>query len=396
MGRLRRLGLAANAGGTVFANTSLLATARNRDPTLNTPKTLNVYIAGAEAGVLTRVAAMLEEQRTRLHTCWQLADEASADLLVIESDSLYGHMDWLKACATGLLVASWSSAPETDDLQLRLRNPITADGLVALLNRADSQLNGAPGASENPIHALPPNAEADVSEQASEIAAPMAADVPRPLPAHPAVSPHESVVVAVHAVKPVAARSCGIYLLDLLETDSPLKGHLRLAAEGLPTLLLDPHHRTWHTESTLKTLSPWCTRSLSSLDVTSVDDTDFPTSVAQMRGHPYSRLKWLAHLTSGHGRLDPGLDVNARYKLARWPQSERDFPKHFRIATIMLKEASTLDEIATYAGTTIGDAADFINGYHAIGYIEQTENEAAQEDTRRSGLFSRNRKVSAS
>ncbi|MDQ2972463.1 MAG: hypothetical protein M3R20_05735, partial [Pseudomonadota bacterium] len=157
---------------------------------------------------------------------------------------------------------------------------------------------------------------------------------------------------------------------------------------------LDPHHRAWHTESTLKTLSAWCTRTLSSLDVQSVDDVQFSNVTAKMPGQPYARLKWLAHLVHGQGRLDPGLDVNGRYKLARWPQSEREFPKHFRIATIMLKQASTLDEIAAYAGATIAEVADFINGYHAIGYIERDQPESAQEDTRRGGLFGRARKAS--
>ena len=55
------------------------------------------------------------------------------------------------------------------------------------------------------------------------------------------------------------------------------------------------------------------------------------------------------------GRLRAGLDPHATYKLSRWPQSEREFPKHFRIATVMLKQAHLLDEIASESGAGVAD-----------------------------------------
>ena len=388
----------AAAAGTVLAIIPLLV---NRDSSLNTPKTLTVCIVGAEPGVVTRFSALLEEQRKRLDTHWHLADYAKADLLVVDTDSLYGHMDWLKACATGRLVASWSSASEAGDAQLRLPKPIVVDELVTLLNFVNSQLNGSAvkaGTPAQPPVRARPRVETSAAVQAAEPTPSKPAEAPRAAPAHTTVEPPApaSVSVPAPASAPVAQHPRGMQLIDLLETDSPLKGRLRLVAADLPTLWLDPHHRTWHTESTLKSLSAWCTRELSSLDVQSVDDAHFPTITAKMPGQPYARLKWLAHLVHGEGRLDPDLDVNARYKLARWPQSEREFPKHFRIATMMLKQAASLDEIAAQAGATIGDVADFINAYHAIGYIEQDQSESTQDDARRGGLFGRNRKVSTS
>lgn len=382
----------------VFAKIPLLV---YRTSPLNTPKTLTVCIAGAEPGIITRFAALLEEQRSRLDTHWQLGDYAKADLIVVDTDSLYGHMDWLKACATGRLVASWSSAAEAGDAQLRLPKPIVANELIALLNRVDSQLNGTPVMAGKPAQSpvpAPPTIETSAAVKAAEPTPSKPAEEAHASPAHVTVEPPSpasaTVGVSAPAAAPIAPHLRGMQLIDLLETDSPLKGRLRLVAAGLPTLLLDPHHRTWHTESTLKTLSAWCTRELSSLDVQSVDDVQFPIITAKMPGQPYARLKWLAHLVQGEGRLDPDLDVNARYKLARWPQSEREFPKHFRIATMMLKQAATIDEIAAQAGATIGDVADFINAYHAIGYIEQDQPESTQDDARRGGLFGRNRKVS--
>ena len=165
------------------------------------------------------------------------------------------------------------------------------------------------------------------------------------------------------------------------------------SASGL--YLLDPEHRQWHATSTLKPLSGWCTRALAATDVTSVDDKDFTADIAAMTAHPYARLKWLTHLVCGEDRLDDSLDPNGRYKLARWPQSEREFPRHFRIATVMLKQLATLDEIAAQSGATIADVANFINAYQAIGYVECDAPERPQEEARRGGLFARMKKASA-
>ena len=356
---------------------------------MNTPKVFTVCVAGAETDVVARFAAMLEEQRGRLDVRWQLADHANADLLVIDADSLYGHMDWLKACSTGRLVASWSSVPEIGDAQLRLHKPTVADDLVALLNRVGIKLAG----SSTQV-SRPETPSAPVQRITESGVVPKAAEPLRVVPEHIVAESVAPTVPPPPVAAPIAMPPRGMQLIDLLEIDSPLKGQLRLAADGLPTLLLDPHHRNWHATSTLKTLSEWCTRTLSSTDVRSIDDAQFSVAAATMPGQPYARLKWLAHLVRGEGCLDPSLDVNARYKLARWPQSEREFSKHFRIATVMLKQASTPDEIATQAGATSADVADFINAYDAIGYIEQDQPDSAQEDTRRSGLFGRTRKVS--
>ena len=361
---------------------------------MNTPKVLTVCVAGAEADVVAHLNALLEEQRDRLDARWRIADQVSADLLVIDTDSLYGHMDWLKACSRGRVVASWSSVPEIGDAQLRLHKPIANEDLVALLNHVGTEMGGHSPQSGNPE--LPPAPGHPVLESRQPpLSMPKAAEPLRLVSERATVVSVAPIVESARAKAPIAAPPRGMQLTDLLEMDSPLKGRLRLAADGLPMLLLDPHHRAWHTTSTLKPLSNWCTRSLSSADVQSIDDAQFTAAVANMPAQPYARLKWLSHLVRGEGRLDPGLDVNARYKLARWPQSEREFPKHFRIATMMLKQASTLDEIAAQSGATIADVANFINAYHAIGYIEHDQPEQAQEESRRGGLFGRVRKISA-
>lgn len=355
---------------------------------MNTPKVRTVCVVGAAADVSQRVNAMLEERHSQLDTRWRPADQASADLLIIDADSIYGHMDWLKASASGRLAAACTKASDGYDSGHWLRNPVVAAELVALLNRISAEL-GDSAQTYVPAPVAAPVAAQVVAKPASAKAKlPAASSAPPPTPAAPVAA-----APVAAPVPPPAPRA--LYLVDLLALDPPLKGRLRLAAEGLPTLLLDPTGRTWHCASNLKAIADWCTRALSPTDVHSLDAKEFAAEAVGMTGHPYMRLEWLAHLVRGDGHLDPGLDVNARYKLSRWPQSEREFPRHFRIATVMLKQAATLDEIADQSGATIADVANFVNAYHAIGYIDQESAERTQEAANRGGLFGRMRKTSA-
>jgi len=111
------------------------------------------------------------------------------------------------------------------------------------------------------------------------------------------------------------------------------------------------------------------------------------------KGQPFARLLWLAHALGSNGQLAPGLPGNGRYKLSRWPQIEREFPKHFRIATVMMKQPATLGEVAEQSGATLSDVIDFTNAYHATGYIDiegaPSSAAPAQRDTGRGAILSR-------
>lgn len=367
---------------------------------MNTPKIRTVCVVGAAADVATRINSLLEDQRSHLDTRWRPAAQADADLLIIDADSIYGHMDWLKASSSGRRAAACTHSPEGYEAELWLRNPVAAADLVALLNRVSAQLGDTAQTYAEPAGQTlkaPPAARAKVPMATPAPAVPPPAAVTPPLqsptPPHAAVDAPAAPAVAMAPPAPVAPRT--LHLIDLLDANAPLKGRLRLAAEGLPSVLLDPETRLWHSASTLKALADWCTRALSPTDVQSLDAKEFGAEAATLSSHPYTRLQWLSHLVRGDGHLEPGLDVNAHYKLSRWPQSEREFPRHFRIATVMLKQASTLDDIATQAGATIADVANFVNAYHAIGYIDQESSERPQETANRGGLFGRMRKTSA-
>ena len=103
-----------------------------------------------------------------------------------------------------------------------------------------------------------------------------------------------------------------------------------------------------------------------------------------------TRLLWFCALQTGKGRLMPGFDADARYRLLKWPQTEREFPKHFRIATAMMKGPATLEEVTATCGVTATEVADFVNANLATGYAEPyREPEPEPEPQKSGGLFGR-------
>lgn len=356
-------------------------------------QTCTVCVVGANAEVSSRVAALLENQRDRFDARWQIADHASADLLLVDAESVYGHMDWLRAKASGRLVAACSASPQAHAGDLCLPKPILAGNLVSLLNQVGAKLGTIATEKVAIVPALITPAAA--TELAAFELMPIESD-----PISPAAIEPLSLEARLSLSKPTALENVApplptrpVSLIELLEETSPVN-RLRLVADGLPTLLLDPAQRSWRAEGSLKSMAGWCNRAIAPEEIQRPNAAEFAAQSAVLPAHPYARLRWLAHLLRGDGQLDGGLDTSARFKLSRWPQSEREFPKHFRIATVMLKQMASLDDIAAQSGATRADVANFVNAYHAIGYVEAEVPAAAQDDARR-GLFARMRRSSA-
>lgn len=310
-------------------------------------------VVGADEALQAHVGSLLATEAHRFLSHWRLADRASADLLLVDTDSVYGHMDWLREKSAGRLLAACTAQVDAHRDELVVPKPLQAETFAAALNRAGARLATSPAQGS-----IPARAESAIVE--------------------PETPPRQ---------EPSRAAPPSRTLLDLLEQDAgPM---VRLTAGGLPSLHLDPATRTWRADGSLKALSGWATHELTDGNISQ----DAAPTAADGEAQPFARLQWLCHLVRGGGQLEAGLDAGASYKLARWPQSEREFPKHFRIATVMLKQAATLEDIATQSGAAIGDVADFINAYHAIGYVETGGASGAAENVSR-GLFGRIKKSS--
>lgn len=136
-------------------------------------------------------------------------------------------------------------------------------------------------------------------------------------------------------------------------------------------LVVDPEQDTYHFESTsLKPLAVLLQQQASAW--TPVYSEALKTARAASAAQPLERLRWYAGLIATPGILGRELNRDNRYKLSRWPETEREFPRHFRIATAMSKQPATPDEIAAASGTPCEDVVDYINACHASGRLETT------------------------
>jgi len=172
-----------------------------------------------------------------------------------------------------------------------------------------------------------------------------------------------------------------------------LLGPVKAQLPGAPLLVLDPTTQTYAGGSSLKVFLPYAEAILREEDFTHIDGVELAGHVKQLGGsQPWIRLAWLAGLAGGKGMVMPGNSPNAKFKLIKWPQSEREFPKHFRIATAMMRGTGTIEEIAALSAAGMADVADFINAYNALGYVEYAPAVAMAVIADRNGLLDRMRK----
>jgi len=321
---------------------------------------------GEEDAALLR--DLIEQAAPALRSPWRLHNGDDAELLIIDIDSVYGHMDWLRAHGLGRLVAVLTEHPPSEEHDLVLQKPLSVVKVVEVLDRAAQQ------SADGPACTPPPEPAPAPAPRAATRPAPAAQAPVEPPPPPPPPAPRE--------------RRLGDWLAD-----GAMLAAVRLRSAGAPDLVLDPHNKTYYAEGSVRTLAPHCGRVLVREDWHEVEPAEMAALQAGGKGQPYARLLWLSHALGSNGQLLPGLPGNARYKLSRWPQIEREFPKHFRIATVMMKQPATLGEVAEQSGATPADVIDFTNAYYATGYIEiegaPGAAPATQRDTGRGAILSR-------
>ncbi|MET0230148.1 MAG: hypothetical protein ABW186_04375 [Rhodanobacteraceae bacterium] len=348
--------------------------------------TRTIAVTGASEQDAARISALLDKHRHRLSTPWASGDASAADLLVVDVESMYGQMDWLRARSSGRLVIAYTSASEPLEPEFSLRKPVVSGDLVALLNRIGEGLGS--GRSEARAPMTPANS-ATYEQPTLRMVAAVA-------PANDAVEPAVEADVAPAPAAALAsekpAKSETWLLEELLTVLDASEGPVRLVHEGLPSIIVDAQHQRWYAAVSLKPLFGWSKLALRRDDLLHLDAAEFAQATGIMAAQPYARLVWLTRLARGEGELDAGLPADARYRLTRWPQVEREFPKHFRIATAMMSGTGTIDEIAAQSRAGVGDVVDFVNAYTALGYVECEAMLPVTSPGDRSGLLERVRK----
>ncbi|MGH8183876.1 MAG: hypothetical protein ACREPH_09465 [Rhodanobacteraceae bacterium] len=157
-------------------------------------------------------------------------------------------------------------------------------------------------------------------------------------------------------------------------------------------LVIDPELHAYHFEST--SLKPvLAILQQSAKQWTPVYSEALNAARATHPAQPLERLLWFAGLVATPGILGRQLSRSERYKLTRWPETEREFPKHFRIAKEMVKEPATADQIAAASGMPYEEVVDYMNASHAAGRLAAASAEqvsdASQSTSRGSRLMAR-------
>lgn len=314
---------------------------------------------------------------------WKLVETTPASLLVVDIDSVWGHMDWLRATATGQEVVAYTKDERVRGCDLVLNKPLHAGKIVALLDGIKGNLVVQPTKSAPAPATTTPATPAP--KATAPVPAPAVATTPhavpvRVVPEMPAEPP------APPAPAPPPAMTLGECLLT-----GGITTPLTVTGTDGVQLTLDPERGGYTGTPTLKPLGPLLATPMAQMKPLAA------TAIERLRQSPalpLTRLMWFAALSASPGRLAPELDPLARYHLARWPQIEREFPRHFRIATTMMKGPATLEEIAAAASAPMSDVTDFINAYTVAGYVTNDAVDATEpEDTASAGgMFSRLRR----
>lgn len=302
---------------------------------------------------------------------WELVDANAADVLLIDFDSMYGQMAWLRAQSGSQPIVALTAAKRAD-VSLVLHRPVSEKALRDMLRR------------------LAEGAEAPAAPQ------PQAESPPDRVPVEPLVPPSpaepEPAVESAPELEIPPARERT--LIDFLRP-GVLPGPARLR-DSEPAVVVDVAGGHYLGGTTLKPLAAQSARAIEADEWELLSHAEFSRLASELGGtQPLNRLLWLAGLNGYDGHLCPDLADGVRFKLGRWPQSEREFPRQFRIATALLKQFGTLDEMAAASGASVGEVADFINACHALGMIE-VERPAppppAPEAAPRGGLLGRLRR----
>ncbi len=286
---------------------------------------------------------------------WALAAEDDAGVLIIDFDSMYGQMAWLRAQDGPRTIVALTAGARADATHV-LKRPVSEKALRDLLRRLVSE-----------VPEVESEARGEVPESAVE-----AIEAPPP---EPVVEPRARV------------------MLDYLQPGL-LAGPARLR-DSDPPLAIDVTAGTYLGGTALKPLAVHCARSLEDDDWEPLSASEYAALAASLgKPQPLARLSWLAGLSGFDGQLGPELAGSVRFKLSKWPQTEREYPRQFRIATALLKQLSTVDELAAASGASPGEVADYINACHAIGMIEHEGVPAPQapEPPARGGLLGRLRR----
>lgn len=303
--------------------------------------TLTLGITGMDRATEAAVQAAFKAANTEIGGVWTLVSAEAADFVIIDLDSLYGPMSLLKLHAAGRKTIGLTSVTRSQT-NYRLAHPISANDLAVLLSEIATDLPTEEAAAE-----AKPDIAAPLETAAEPVLAPAPAPEPKP---EPEPDPEPSAPAQ--------------YGLQHWLASGQLRQRARLQSGDAPVLLIDPTDSTWYGSNNLKPLTPYFESAFDAAAFQPIDDIAWAAETHALgEAQPIARLHWLGGLLSGAA-------VEGPYVLHKWPQTEREYPRHFRIATVMMKGPATAEAIAEASHVSIAEVVDFINANLATGNAE--------------------------
>lgn len=357
-----------------------------------------VALSGFNRDDETTLRTWFDQVNKELGEPFALIKDLNADVLIIDIDSIYGQMDWLRAQSTGRCIVAHTSGAGTD-ARYRLPRPLSASGVEEvmrqLLRRVEPTCIAANGASQSsPLPATPtqtPPPERVESAEKSVAHAVVKEDTPPSTDSVTATQslsePKQDRTVAISDASQDAATQ-PVLLVDYLQTGA-LDAAVAYPLQDGQRLILDPASQTYIAGPTLKSLLSTLTQAISSENLARVEKSQLERlRKDDPAEHSWMRLLWLAALHAGKGDVI-GFGPEQTFKLVRWPQIEREFPRHFRIATAMMRQAGTVEMIATQSGSPANEVADLINAYLVTGHVEAEGADKQRLEDVRAALWGR-------
>lgn len=341
-------------------------------------------LTGMDQATESALKAAFNEVAGRIRE-WSMVAENDADYIIVDMDSMYGPMSWLRLHAAGKKVIALTSASRTQ-ADFLLPRPFNARQLGAVLGEIGGGIAEIPAAPAPVVIPAPEPVRAPEPVPPPAIAAPPPAQ-PAPPPAPPAVAaapsapvapptpaappaPVAVVPAAAEPQEPVAQTARSTAFAHWLRPGA-LTGRARYQSGKGPELFIDFAQRQYFGPATLKPLAEYFVANVGLRDFEQLDDRVWQTGTASLgEVQALARLQWFGGMLAGEGKLLPGFDPDGRFVLSKWPQTEREYPRHFRIATAMMKGPSTIAEIATASSVPAADVIDFINANLATGFAE--------------------------
>lgn len=171
--------------------------------------------------------------------------------------------------------------------------------------------------------------------------------------------------------------------LPAMLRDGIVLSPVRVSADGLPDVVLDPKLRRFYTQYQLHELVPYADAGADVVHYSAIAGNELQRVRESHIPRSYDELEWLFALLASHGRLNPKLDPGGSYSIKHPFVSAPQLRSHGRIAALMATPMP-LHEIARASAARMEEVFDIVNAYDAIGRIEYIPRQSLQPAPQRS------------